>query len=69
MEVGDTYKHFKGGTYTIIGVGVDSDSLEKQVIYESLYDTPDFPKGTWWVRSYDEFIGEKDGQPRFTKIP
>lgn len=68
MQPGDTYKHFKGGTYTIVGVGVDSDTLERIVIYESQYETPDFPKGTWWVRPYDEFTGEKNGAPRFIKL-
>tara|TARA_B100000745_G_scaffold70940_1_gene42451 strand:+ start:23210 stop:23422 length:213 start_codon:yes stop_codon:yes gene_type:complete len=63
------YRHAKGGTYTVLGVGYHSESLEKLVVYQSLNNHGDFPKGTLWVRPLALFLGKNaHGQPRFTKI-
>lgn len=51
MKSGQKWRHYKGGTYEIIGVGIDSENLKEMVIYKSLYDGEKFPKGTIWVRS------------------
>lgn len=61
------YKHFKGGTYQILGVGRNSeDILEELVIYQSL------EKGFIWVRPIDIFMDNVtlDGKtiPRFEYI-
>lgn len=65
------YRHFKGGEYEVIGVGHHSESLESLVIYKSLHETQDFPKGTIWVRPLELFTGTAtvDGKeiPRFTR--
>ena len=49
------YKHFKGDNYLVVDIAIDSDTLEKKVIYRGLYD--DCPL---WIRSYDDFLGEVD---------
>lgn len=68
METGK-YRHFKGGEYEVLGIGIHSETLEKLVVYKSLYDSPSYPKGTLWIRPYNLFIGKtKDGIQRFEKI-
>jgi hypothetical protein len=66
------YRHFKGHEYRVIGISYQSETLEPMVVYESLYDADEFPKGTLWVRPYAMFIEEVNvngtTHPRFTFI-
>ena len=61
------YRHFKGKVYRLVSVAKDSDTLDKIVVYQAMYDDGDI-----WVRPYDEFFGkvDRDGmvRDRFTKI-
>lgn len=61
-----TYRHFKGGEYTVREVALDSDDLSEKVIYTSLKDD------LTWIRPLEEFMDTKevDGEavPRFTYI-
>jgi hypothetical protein len=65
-QKGEIYKHCKGGEYEIVGVALDSsdDALKKLVIYKQLYERENFPQGTVWARSLEDFSGQKeiDGQ-------
>ena len=54
MKLGK-YLHYKGKEYEVIGVAHDCESLEELVVYKSLYDAPDFAKGTLWVRKRSDF--------------
>lgn len=76
---GEKYQHFKGEDkiYEIVTVSRDCDNPnEKYVNYRSLYNTEDnteeFPKGTVWSRSLEDFVGFKEMSgkkiKRFTKI-
>ncbi len=62
------YKHYKGGLYEVIGVGLESETTQPVVIYQPLYET----SVRYWVRPYDMFTGtvELDGKvvPRFKKV-
>lgn len=62
------YQHYKGDRYEVIGVGLDTESLEPVVIYKPLYDSP----VSFWVRPFDMFIEsvEVEGKTvqRFRKI-
>lgn len=49
------YKHFKGNLYLVIDIAIDSDTLEKYVIYRALYGD-----NTLYVRKYSLFISEVD---------
>ncbi len=61
------YRHFKGNEYEVIGVALDSETLEKMVVYRALYGD-----GGLWVRPKSMFCENitRDGKtfPRFTYI-
>lgn len=63
------YKHFKGHVYKLIGVGYDSETCEKLVIYQGEYEDEEFGKNPIWVRPIKEFqeTVEVNGEqvPRF----
>lgn len=59
------YRHFKGGLYHVHRIAYLEATKEPLVIYETLYDTEDFPKGTWWARPlsvFEENVKLDDGQ-------
>ena len=57
------YRHYKGNSYRVIGVGKHSETLELLVLYEALDDNPD---GKLWVRPLSSFTGtaEVNGKPQ-----
>ena len=61
------YRHYKGGTYEVIGVARHSETLEPLVIYRPLYNDTGC-----WVRPHAMFFGRLliDGEqrPRFERI-
>lgn len=71
-----TYRHYKGKLYELIDIVHHSETLEKMVLYKSLYDNSNVPEGpSWgelWVRPYEMFFEEieVDGKKvkRFEKI-
>lgn len=66
------YLHYKGNSYEVIGEGVHTETREPVVIYKMLYETPDFPFGSIWVRPKAMFLSnvEVNGEsvPRFKYI-
>ena len=50
------YLHYKNRKYRVIGVAKHSETLEELVIYQQLYESTDFPKGTFWVRPKKMFV-------------
>ena len=66
IEVGKTYKHFKGDLYLVLDIGKHSETEEDMVIYKALYGD-----NLVWIRPLDNFTEEvnKNGQKyRFEKI-
>lgn len=60
IEIGKTYRHFKGNLYKVIDIVYDSESnnaeeLKKVVIYQALHG-----KHLKWARSYDMFGSKVD---------
>ena len=54
------YRHFKGKDYEVIYVARDCDNPSKKfVVYKALYDHPEFGADSIWVRSLEDFVGEK----------
>ncbi|NTU46888.1 DUF1653 domain-containing protein [Candidatus Roizmanbacteria bacterium] len=69
MKLG-VYQHYKTKNYyRVLGVAKHTETLEKLVVYESLYDNPG---NKLWVRPLDMFLEELeiDGKkiPRFQYI-
>lgn len=66
------YRHYKGNEYQIIGIGRNSDTFEKMVVYQGLYNSDEFGDKPIWVRPVSEFVEsvEVDGQQiqRFTYL-
>jgi hypothetical protein len=52
------YVHYKGGHYDLLGIA-DFEGNES-VVYRALYETEEFPLGTMWVRSLEDFVGYKE---------
>lgn len=50
------YKHFKGFTCEVIGVGVHTETLEKFVVY--IHKTDENEEGIW-VRPVEMFLDDK----------
>lgn len=50
------YQHYKGKFYEVIGISRHSETLEKLVVYEALYDSSDFGNNTLWVRPQKMFL-------------
>jgi hypothetical protein len=56
IVIGGIYEHYKGKHYKVIGVAHHSETLEKMVVYEALYDTPDYGRNALWVRPLSMFV-------------
>lgn len=71
-EVGATYEHYSGKQYKIIAIANHSEDLSKYVVYQGLYNDPEFGENPVWIRPAAMFMEtvEKKGQivPRFKKI-
>lgn len=52
---GDIIRHFKGNLYRIITIAHNTETKEKEVIYESLYGL----RGVW-ARPFDMFVSKVD---------
>lgn len=62
IEVGKTYKHYKGNVYRIIALAKHSETLEEMIVYQSI-KTNDI-----WVRPkymWNEAV-DNNGTLRFT---
>ena len=66
VVAGAIYEHYKGKQYRVIGVGLHTETLEKVVMYETLYENP---LGRLWCRPLEMWCEsvEVNGQlvPRF----
>lgn len=49
------YKHFKGDSYLVLDIVLNSETMEKMVLYQALYGD-----GEKYVRPYKMFISEVD---------
>ena len=59
VKIKGIYRHYKGDYYIVEDIAINSESLEKMVVYRALYED-----NTLWVRPYDMFFDEvnKNGQ-------
>ena len=64
IEIGKTYKHYKGNLYKIITLAKCSETLEELVVYQAVLD------GKTWVRPkkmWNEVVDE-NSTLRFTLV-
>jgi hypothetical protein len=59
IQVGKTYRHFKGNVYKVLYIGYDAENNDtenehKVVIYQSNHDNK------IWVRSFENFASKVD---------
>ena len=55
VEIGKTYKHFKGHIYKVIAIAKHSETLEELVVYENQDEQKDV-----WVRPISMFKEKVD---------
>ena len=66
VEVGKTYKHFKGDLYLVLDIAKHSETEEEMVIYKALYGD-----NLVWIKPLENFteVVNRNGQKyRFEKI-
>lgn len=52
VEIGKTYRHFKGTYHQVLNVALDSGTQERMVVYNHKED------GKIWVRPEKDFLAE-----------
>ena len=57
MKLGK-YQHFKGKFYKVINIARDSKTLKEVVIYQALYNSPEFGNNALWIRDKKEFFSD-----------
>ena len=59
IKIKGVYKHFKGDKYIVEDIAINSETLEKMVVYIALYGD-----NTLYVRPYEMFVEKvnKNGQ-------
>ena len=57
VKIGKIYRHFKGNYYFIENVGLDSETMERVVIYKAIYNRED---SQIFVRKETMFLEEID---------
>ena len=55
LKPGDVVRHFKGNEYEILHIALDSETMEKMVVYRALYGE----RGVW-VRPLEMFLSPVD---------
>jgi ribosomal protein S18 acetylase RimI-like enzyme len=66
------YQHYKGGSYTVLGIAHHSETHEELVVYRAEYDSERFGNRALWVRPKTMFLEtvEIEGKqvPRFAFV-
>jgi hypothetical protein len=69
--VGNTFRHYKGGVYTVDDLVIDTDDGSVRVLYYRVAG-PDFnleaELDIRFVRPIGEFVGLHEGKPRFQRV-
>ncbi len=56
IKIHGIYKHFKGDSYLVEGIAIDSETLKELVIYRPLYGNSDM----LYARDKEMFLSEVD---------
>lgn len=56
VHVGEIYEHYRNKKqYRIVALARDTETLGLYVVYQGLYDDPEFGNNPIWIRSLDLF--------------
>ena len=55
IKINGIYRHFKGNLYKVEDIALDSETMEKMVVYRKLYN-----EKSLWVRPLEMFLSEVD---------
>jgi uncharacterized LabA/DUF88 family protein len=66
MKLG-IYQHYKGNNYHVIGVARHSETLEEMVVYQALYEHPDYGTNSLRVRPKQMFLENVTRDGKTTK--
>jgi hypothetical protein len=68
-----TYRHYKGNLYRVLHIAKHSETLEPMIVYQALYDSPEFGINAVFVRPIDLFLEKVNvngkEQARFEYLP
>jgi hypothetical protein len=53
---GALFEHYKGKKYQVLGVARHTETLKMCVVYQALYDSPQFGDYAVWVRPLEMFL-------------
>jgi hypothetical protein len=53
---GALFEHYKGKRYRVLEVARHSETLKMCVVYQALYDSPQFGDRAVWVRPLEMFL-------------
>lgn len=67
IQIGATYRHYKGKEYKVIALAKHSETLEDMVVYAAQYES-EFPFGQVWCRPASMWNELVNGVPRFELI-
>jgi hypothetical protein len=71
-EIDAVYRHYKGNSYRVIALSRHSETHEIHVVYQGLYDSPQFGDHAVWVRPLSLFMDTVliNGipMPRFSRV-
>jgi len=56
LQIGGIYQHYKGNRYKVIGLARHTETLEELVVYQALYNMPQFGENSLWVRPKAMFL-------------
>lgn len=57
VKIGKVYRHFKGNYYYVENIGLDSETMERVVIYKAIYNRED---SQIFIRKETMFLEEID---------
>jgi hypothetical protein len=67
-----TYMHYKGKKYKALGIALHKETQEELVVYQALYDNPQFGSNALWAQPKKRFLEKVTvkgkGVERFRKV-
>jgi cyclomaltodextrinase len=58
LHINGLYEHYKKKQYRVLGIARHSENLELHVIYQALYNCPEFGNQPIWIRPLKMFTEE-----------